>query len=297
MKLYINAGFGELIGAEMLDALRQRGFAGVRQDIPDAASAPAFCREIADSGLNAILLVAGGKMGTAGRGMPPQDIAALADATARAARDTGLFDAGRAVIEIGNEPDIAYTYDSKPALFAEAVRTSEARVRAVSDTAVVVTGGVTTTNKNGLNYIAAAVRAGLPPHCAIGYHTYRTATIPEAAHSGFASRDSEFERLRKLAAGRPIWCTETGWHTAPSKVKRFFGLFSETVQFTDDQVADFAAREIEINRRNGAIGFVWFQLNDGRDANQYEQRFGIRTLDGQWKRVADKIGALGPEVV
>jgi hypothetical protein len=59
-------------------------------------------------------------------------------------------------------------------------------------------------------------------------------------------------------------------------------------------VADFAEREIRINAQQGALGFVWFQLHDGQDPNNYENRFGLQRPDGSWKPVADRIAKLGP---
>ncbi len=199
------------------------------------------------------------------------------------------------IIEIGNEPDIAFTYKSQPGLFAEAVRLSHEAIREVAPQAQVVVGGIAGTSRKGLAYLADAASAGFPNDCIIGYHTYRTTMEPESPLDDFPSRDAEFERLQGIAAGRAIWCTETGWHTAPSTV-RFgpWGILRRTVQYTDAQVADFAEREVRINARQGALGLVWFQLNDGTDPSKYEHRFGIRTADGTWKPIADRLGALGP---
>lgn len=45
--------------------------------------------------------------------------------------------------------------------------------------------------------------------------------------------------------------------------------------------------EWAINEAHGVAGMAYFQLNDGPDANAYEHRFGMRTIDGVWKPVAD----------
>ena len=109
---------------------------------------------------------------------------------------------------------------------------------------------------------------------------------------GFAARDAEFARLKELARHRPIYCTETGWHTAPSTVRTgWFGLFRRKVRFTDEQVADFFDREVTIHERNGAEVFAWFQLNDGPNPDDYEQTFGIRRLNGELKPVGVRASA------
>lgn len=279
----------------MLQALKERGFAGIRQDISTAESAEGLCREIAEAGMQAILLVAGGKMTRNGAAIAPDEVAGTAEHVARVANDLGLFDGDTpAAIEIGNEPDGAHaTYLKSPATFARAIRLSFDRIRGVSAAAQVITGGITTTDRMRLDYLQSAVHAGIPDECIIGYHTYRTTVTPETAHPGFATRAAEFERLKHIAAGRRIWCTEGGWHTAPSTVKSgAFGLKKRRVQFTDEQVADFAARELRLNAEHGAEAFVWFQLNDGDNANAFEHRFGIRALNGSWKPVADRLTEL-----
>jgi hypothetical protein len=298
VRLFLNAGFGEPLGVEFLRALPARGFAGIRQDVPDPESARGLCREIAASGIQAVLLIAGGRMDSGGRAASPAEIAALARDVAALGRELGLFaGAFPSAIEIGNEPDGAVRYADDPGLFAEAVRLSRDAVREIAPGAPVIVGGISTTSRDGLGYLARAAAAGLPEDTAVGYHTYRTTQEPEAPLRGFPSRSAEFERLKQIAGRRPVWCTEAGWHTAVSYVPDgLWGLLKRKVQYTDDQVADFAEREVRINAQQGALGLVWFQLNDGPDAAGGEQRFGIRRSDGSWKPVADRLSVLGPDV-
>jgi hypothetical protein len=232
------------------------------------------------------------------RSVTPQAIAELAEHVARICEELGLLNREPPpAIEIGNEPDIAYTYADRSDLFAEAVRLSRDRIRRVSEKIQVITGGVMTTGRGSIDYLAGAVRSGLPEDCIIGYHTYRTTRRPDDPLDGFPNRDAEFAALKGIAVGRPIWCTEAGWHTAPSTVRYgFLKLRKRRIQFTDAEVADFAEREVRINAAQGALGFVWFQLNDGPDPNEYEHRFGIRTIEGAWKPVADRLADLGPTV-
>lgn len=298
MRIYVNAGFGELLGVDFLRELPRRGFVGIRQDMTDADQARVLCEEIVAAGIEAILLVAGGRMGSNGRGTSPSEIAALAQRVATIGVELGLFASEHpSAIEIGNEPDGAFTYADRPELFAEAVRMSRDAVREVAPNVPVIVGGIKATSPEGLGYLARAAAAGLPEDCIVGYHTYRTTQEPEKPMRGFASREAEFQRLREIAGIRPIWCTETGWHTAPSIVPDgLWGLLKRRVQYSDTQVADFAEREIRINAANGALGFVWFQLNDGSDPKAYEHRFGLRHADGSWKPVAERIGSVGPTV-
>jgi hypothetical protein len=295
MRLFVNAGFGSPLGVECLRSLSARGVAGIRQDMPDLDTARVLCKEVADARIQAILIV--GKMTKEGPATPTPDIFTLARGVAEIARGLGLFRGPfPSAIEIGNEPDAAFMYKAHAETFAEAVRGSREAIRGVVPEAPIISGGIQATSREGLNYLEKAVRAGIPEDCIIGYHTYRTKQTPETPMPGFASRRAEFDRLRQIAGSRRIWCTESGWHTSPSRADGWRGWLGRTVRFNDAQVADFAEREIRINAEQGAEGFVWFQLNDGADPNAYEQSFGIQRLDGSWKPVADRISALGPTV-
>ena len=294
MRLYLNAGFGDPIGDATLAEIRRLGFTGVRQDFqkPDDPfnddHKRRLAEELAASQAPAILLVIGGKMGRDGNILPLDEVARLCESAARIANAAGLFDFPvPAVIEIGNEPDIAYGYEPNPAAFAELMRVGTEAVHAVRGDISVVSGGIATTNQRGLRYLERAAEHGLPKDIAIGYHTYRTTVPPEKAHSGFRNRDAEMTRLKRVAAGRPIWCTEAGWHTAKSQPSGW--KFWKKVQFTDAQVADFVEREAAFNAKHGAVAFTVFQLNDGPEQQAYEHRFGIRYLDGSYKPVAQRV--------
>lgn len=290
MQLYLNAGFGEPLGVQFLKTLPRRGFVGIRQDIPNSAVAEPLLREIADAHLHPVLLIGGGKMNSS-----PSTIAMLAEYVALIAQRLGLT-GRKPALEIGNEPDIAPGYADHPEQFAEAVCLAHERVQAVSDRFLVVTGGISTTGRANLDYLKRAIEYGLPEDVVIGYHTYRTTRQPQEPLKGFLSRDAEFAELKRIAGGREIWNTEIGWHTAQSTIR--FGpmkMCKRKIQFSDEQVADFAEREVHLNAAYGSLGLVWFQLNDGPTDN-YEDRFGIRRLDGTWKPVADRLASLGPVI-
>jgi hypothetical protein len=286
MKLYLNAGFGEPLGHELLRTIADRGFAGIRQDIPTPNAVRPLINEIAMAGIHAILLVNGGKMD-----QPPEQVPGLAANVARLVRRLGIEN--RVAIEVGNEPDASPHYANNPERFAHLVHASHAKIRTESRWVQIITGGVTTTSNEALNYLAATVDFGIPEDCTIGYHSYRTTREPEWAHKGFPSREAEFATLKEIADRRPIANTEIGWHTAPSVIRYgCWGLRKKTVQFSDEQVADFAGREFYLNADAGAESLTWFQLNDGPDASSYEHRFGIRRQDGTWKPVADTLREL-----
>jgi hypothetical protein len=195
MRLFVNAGFGEPLGVEFLRELPGRGFAGIRQDMLNPAAAYALCQEIAVAGIQAILLVGGGRMGLNGRATPPVEIAAEARRVAAIGLKLGLFAGDHpSAIEIGNEPDNGFTYADHPEMFAEAVRLSREAVREVAPGAPLIVGGIKATSREGLGYLARAAAAGLPDDCIVGYHTYRTTQEPETPMRGFASRSGPCQR-------------------------------------------------------------------------------------------------------
>jgi hypothetical protein len=294
VRVFLNAGFGRPLGADLLRLLRERGFAGIRQNVPNAAAAPELCRELAAAALQPILLLTTEPQGDL-PGTPPTDIPALAAHVAQVAEGFGLFDGPHpAALEVGNEPD--RTFEGRSALFAETVSRARDAIRKVSAKAHVIIGGITSPNRKRLDYLASAMTHGMPLDCIVGYHTYRP-RAPESAAQGFKTRDNEFAHLRHIAGGRPIWCTEAGWHTAPF-IERYGpgGIFKRTHHYTDVQVAEFVEREARLNARQGALGFVWYQLNDGQNEAEGLDRHGIRRLDGAWKPVAERLMTLGPVV-
>lgn len=293
MKIYINAGFGECLGAETLVWIRDHSFAGIRQEILRGQDAESIIREIADSGLEAILLLCGDKM----QRISFEHTVELTRHVAIVARDVVAIDTRRIAIEIGNEPNLACDqYKNHPTEFARLVRESATAIWQEAPSIAVICGGVSNTHRDGLDYLEAASRAGLPDGCHIGYHSYHTTTPPETPHPGFSSRQEEFDRLNRIAAGRPKWCTEVGWHTYPSEVRA--GIKRKRVQFNDAQVADFTERELRLQRAAGAVCSAIFQLNDSAvdPPTSYEHRHGVRHIDGSAKPVALRIQEISQEL-
>jgi hypothetical protein len=294
LKLYLSAGFGDAIGAETLDWIRTLGFAGVRRDVrPDNAGD--FCGEFVGTSLSPLFLVAGGQMADDGEAIGPAALAERAAQVASVVNDLGLFDTHGAAIELGNEPDIAVPlYQSEPGRFAEAVAEGARRIRDINLNATVVSGGIGNTNRRGLNYLRRAIERGIPEDVIIGYHAYHTTVPAQTPHEGFASRDDEFERLKSVTGSRRLWCTEVGWHTAPSWKPILW--WKRRVQFNDEQVAEFTDYEVRLHQRHGAEVYTVFQINDGPDADAYEHRFGIRRMNGELKPVGGRIRGLATEL-
>lgn len=296
MRVYVNAGFGECLGAETLAWIRDHGFAGIRQEVFRGEDAEPIIREIADSGLEAILLLCGGHM----ERISFQHTVDLARHVAIVVRDVVGIDVGRIAVEIGNEPDLACEeYKRHPDEFAKLVREAAAAIWQETPAMTVIAGGVSNTHRDGLAYLEKASRAGFPPGCHIGYHSYHTTTPPEVPHPSFRSRQEEFDRLDDICAGRPKWCTEVGWHTYPSDVRVGVLRQRKTVHFGDAQVADFTDRELRLQRAAGAVCAAVFQLNDApvEPPSSYEHRHGVRRQDGSAKPVAVRIRSIAPELV
>lgn len=296
MKVYLNAGFGDSLGASTLAWIGEHGFTGVRQEVKHGDHARQRLEEIAKSNLDALILVCGGFMDW----ISFQDTIDLARHVAIVANELGLVDSNRFAIEVGNEPDNSHAdYQKDPALFARLVRESAAAVWGAVPGATVLSGGVMNTHPKALDYLRDASRSGFPEGCHIGYHSYHTTTAPETAHPGFRTRGDEFRRLKEIVADRPMWCTEVGWHTYSSQIpsKWLPKQFWSTVQFNDAQVADYTERELRLHHEAGAACAAVFQINDHEPASSYEHRHGVRRLDGSAKPVAERIRQLAPTLV
>jgi len=114
----------------------------------------------------------------------------------------------------------------------------------------------------------------------VGYHQYRE-TDPTKPLQGYVSRGEEFTVLRSVAGNRPLWMTECGWHTAPRKSG--WWIFGRSWRYDDTQVEQFLQMEIRLNEEYGAECFVVYQLNDGPNPKNGQDRFGIRRTNGTLK--------------
>lgn len=272
MRAYLNAGFGSPLGPDMLSQIHGLGFHGVRQDLP-----PGRELELIDefapgsSGLRPLFLVNGGKMDE-----EPEPAGGRASEVALMMYELGVS----GEIELGNEPNIARDrYSKDPGALALSIRTAwnvMQKDRRIRDTKLVV-GGIMNTDRGGLHYLEECLR-GVPPGVVVGFHTYRQHTTPDKPSKGFRTRADEFDRLQDIAAGRELWNTEIGWHTAKEKKH----CWSRPKGLTDEEVFRRLEDEADYNAAAGARVFTTFQLNDG-PGDGYESHFGIRYMDGTWK--------------
>lgn len=270
MKPYLNAGFGDPIGIADLLLIQQLGFYGVRQDLPEGRE-EVLIREFADPRvrLRPLFIVNGGKMPYG-----PEHAGTYAVRVAQEMRVQGVS----GEIEIGNEPNISHnTYRDKPSDLTLSVVTAFNIMQdhGLADTKLVV-GGIMNTDKRGLAYLHEVMK-GMPAKVIVGYHTYRQHDKPSKPSKGFATRGAEFRALNDIVAGREIWNTEIGWHTAKEKKH----CWSRKTGLSDEEVFERLKEEAAFNRRAGAKVFTVFQLNDGLDSSYYENCFGIRTADRQ----------------
>jgi hypothetical protein len=297
MELGLNAGFGDPIQQE-LAFIASLGFTVVRQDLfahGDSAPIEALVAEFAGQTVRPLFLLAGGKMeheDGSGR-IEPHELAARAIRLVAAANACALVSYE---VEVGNEPDIANVdYSSRPQDFAEAVRQSHEALRGAGFNGPVISGGVSNLNQRGLDYLKRALAVGLmPPDVIVGFHRYpEKARGALAPHEGFTSRDDEWNALLAITGARALACTEFGYHTAPEKI---IGPITKTR--TDQEVAASVMWDIQFYTERAVTLAAVFQLNDGPDPNNMEDRYGIRRTNGELKPVALAIQhAFGPPVV
>jgi len=275
----LQAGFGTSMRAD-LAAIASYGFTVVRQDLfaVDPASVPALVAECVGAPVVPLFLIGGGQIAQpdGSARLEPEELAAMTMTVVHAARAAGL---STYALEIGNEPDLAHPdYAERPVDFAEAVRACTVAARDAGFAGTVISGGIANLNTRGFRYLARMIASGLlPADVTIGFHRYPEAGRgPLAPHQWFTSRDDEWQTLRRIVAGRPVTCTEFGYHTA---------------DVLDDQgVARSVLWDLAFYDARGVDLAVVYQLNDG-PGSTWMDRYGMRRVDGTWKPVADAIRA------
>ncbi len=245
METYLNAGFGELLPVSDLELIRYLGFAGIRQNVPSPSVGVALVDNALDGGNKAIFIVPMAD---------PTVCQEVAHVVAGQVAQRGLSD--QAVIECGNEEDLKV---------ADVITIAGQH----GFTGPVVSGGISSVSHTALDWLKASRVTELS--CGIGYHQYRS-TEPSRPLDGYSSREDEFRALAHVAAGHDLWCTESGWTTAPHNTSA-----------ADIQVTENLREEIRLNEEHGAKSFCVYQLNDGPDPANDQDRFGIRRVDGSLK--------------
>ena len=134
MLTYINAGFGEPLSRDDLSLIKSLGYAGVRQDIPNARVAPALVDNILSADLRGIFVI-------------PVESEAVCQEAAHAvsARAAYLGLAGLSqvvVLEVGNEEDLpGKRWSRDPLGWAKMVADVAFIARSHSHELTVVSGG------------------------------------------------------------------------------------------------------------------------------------------------------------
>ena len=287
MWLGINAGFGEPLGPAF-DFIESVGFHFVRQEFqPDAndRQLASLLSEFVGRRTKLLALLGGGTNRTpAGGRIEPQVFASLGARVVHVAAALGVDP----IIEIGNEPDIGHAgYASRPADFAAALSLTHAAMRQDGFRGAVVSGGISNLSRERLDYLAAVVRAGIPPDLILGFHRYPHGLSAQVPHPGFADRDAEWNRLLDIAGSRDVACTEVGHHTAPRGSRRL-AIFRRRHRLTADEAARDLMFDLEFFRDRGALMTAIYQLNDG-SGDRPVDRYGIRDAAGQPKAVVAEI--------
>ena len=249
----ICAGFGELIGAATLAALKARGVGLIRQDgriggwqilTPDECAD--LAQEVLDAGLLCLFVA-------------------------------HTFDQIRALpngvqVEWKNEPDI----EGPPAIAYGAEIEIAAKITGHRGLKLWV-GGISNPHERGRAYLQAIrpVIAGLLPSVGVTWHRYpvSSSNSPWQAHDGFKTRDEEVAWVRSVIGDRDWAISELGYHTAPRTSG--WWLWKKTRRWTDADVAVNTAAELDFFAQHGAAFTVVYQLNDAEP----ESRLGNYLLD------------------
>lgn len=258
----LQAGFGELLGAPTLTALRELGVQLVRLDCQASSpmSTGLLVREVLDAGLVPYPIV-------------------------REAAQLAYLPAGTNV-ELMNEPDLN---GPRPADYEAAVQHVSRHAEGAG--LRLWAGCVSNLNQRGFRYLRDAGVERWPSSVCVSVHWYPHGDSNAIPHPGYSSRDHEVAVLRALIGDRPWGVSEFGFHTVARKVswiERLLG--TRGTAWTDDQVAEMVAEEWAFWAAAGATGAVLYQINDGPSADSAKpaalDTFGIRRLDGSWKPVA-----------
>lgn len=282
MLVGLQAGFGSPLAAEF-DGMAAYGFTLIRQDLyaqHDAAIIPPLMVEWVGAPVTPLFLIGGGSIAYPdGSRIEPHELAAMTATVVQTAQAVGLTDYA---LEIGNEPDIACVdYANHPEEFAEAIRQCLEAARMSGFDGPFISGGIANLNNRGFRYLAAMLRAPSMPltDVVVGFHRYPEAgRAMLAPHDQFLSRNEEWHMFQSIVGARPVACTEFGYHTATAT----------PLTLSDDDVADAVLWDLNFFEERAALYAVVYQLNDG-PTDTWIDRYGVRTIEGTWKVVAERI--------
>lgn len=271
MRVLLNAGFGSPLSLADWSLIHDLGFDGIRTDVLREGDAGGLVANVTAAHRDG-LFIAPADVPLIDETLAVVEAVAIAAKVSRAPELVAL--------EVGNEPDRSGRWRHDAAGFGRLVAQAAGVAWSILPDLRVVSGGIATLSRDALAWLAQAAQH-FPAEVAVGYHPYRS-TPPGLPRDGFASRDAEFAELHRIAAGRAVWCTEVGFHTAPRS--RDFPLCFTRTRWSDSEVASFLRSELRFNAAAMAEVCCLYQLNDGAAwRTESEDAFGIRRVDGTLK--------------
>jgi len=244
----LQCGFGDALGEETLGSIREQGFTIVRIDLQraDQVKTAQLAQEVVDAGLQPLCII-------------------------RHAHQISVLPEG-ALIELGNEPDLAHFGWTLDSYLAEARRCVPV---ALESGHRLYLGAVSNLNKRGFKFLEQLPWQEWPETICCSIHRYPDGRLPTNAHTGCKSREHEVAKLRAIVGQRPLVVTEVGYHDGP-------GGWSEA------KVAEYMAWERRFFSEQGFELVVAFQINDGERLDpSTEAHFGFRrNPSGEWKPVS-----------
>lgn len=243
----LQCGFGAALGQPTLEAVRGQGFTIVRIDLQqcDLQTTALLAQEVIDAGLQPLCII-------------------------RRAEQMEVLPEG-ALVELGNEPDLAHFGWTLESYTAEARRCVPI---ALSTGQRLYLGVVSNLNRRGFRFLAQLPWKEWPETICCSVHRYPDGRLPTNAHSGSSSREEEVAKLRAIVGPRPLAVTEVGYHDGPGG-------------WNWAQVAEYMAWERRFFSEQGFEIVVGFQINDGERLDpSTEAHFGFRrNPSGEWKPV------------
>jgi hypothetical protein len=189
-------------------------------------------------------------------------------------------------IEVGPEANIDVVYKKDMALMQDTLAACTEAIR-VEDNGLIQIIGPSVSNlaRDGRKYMKRLIKKH-PLGVLVNFHPYRTGS--EADDFGGMTPREMAEWLMDTLEGRKFGITEAGWHDA--KYRYFtgpFGCKKVYYQWTQAQVAEFAAWDIDYWKALRAEFYTWYQVRDGEAMDpDPEAHFGAFNEFGEAKPVA-----------
>lgn len=189
--------------------------------------------------------------------------------------------------EIWNEPDVAFFWGGRdggdPAVYLELLKRAHRAIKAVDPQAVVVSGGVTGTER-GANYLNTLYDLGGAQYMdAIGLHGYvsndglDTTIYPDVIWPMLSKARERY--------GKPFWITEFGWEN---------GCRGGASACSEDVQANRIARHLPMLFSLGGVAHVSiFQFKDPGDTPDY---YGLVRADGTPKRAFTAVATMATQL-